>query len=721
MLREADLTLNRLDEVLKSRGVLRVSARQTELKQSPAFETDTYESTKTHTLHDGGCYRYENIHGDHSLLSEQDSDLFYAITNGVPGESRLSVGDDWLFTHKGFADTNSGGSSVSYASELNQSVIHHRITHGDWEHHGSATEYPSNDRFHANNVPAKLNLSESMRSRTLRDSKAATCFIDKGLRLSWPCPERKYRDSLKTEFVSAEVLKGFSQSLSYKNNLTVILKARNGADYLLAGHRSQIFIFEFDKSSNSVQKEHCMALETNPNRTTMDDIRALTWPYCPHAINFIMTRPDWIEGLSVVACLDDGRVLIWNFESLLRRGRSARKDCDPAPSPIPADFSLRLGSSVWGADLTTAEDAQGNKHHILAASANDRRITLFYYDQSQNSFNKVETHSVSHNIPEVNFVRYKISGSSHSALLSCTTISGELIIFKFDFVISKPPASDLVTNQLSVEFKAPRVIRRTCLGSECWTCKPVHLKYFKNVQSLGAMMGDNTLDEVDEVSRILSESKLVSLLPHFSASSDLGLARHWQFFETPVVSFAACDGNHEKDESKAKFSTLQEECRRLYLSITTFAEDEENAQEYGENDVMLAISTDKRLGLFKANTLFCVAATRAVFEFNFARAKQRELCNRILISAVIPELLSFIAVTQLGSVSIMRLCEYRGVFGMRQEHLIPNPKDVNIHEVEGRSIIGMTFRDVSLLMYMPRFILYLLYSDGLVLSYRLHN
>lgn len=724
--------VNIFELLLASRGILRIKMDHPEDGLSIPF-SDSGESSPEPRITTDLNNAVNIIHDIHLFPSGASLDFpddFYCSESfeSLYRGRKFDPADDLFFTYKSKTKTNgvSNPSSPNIlrdaeSESFKQTVRENYEAYHSWEHHDITTEkeiFPIIDHGFRGTIPEAAGNGGVY--YTCRPELTSTDSDDVSLMLQLS-PAAKFRDLVDLELRSVDKLNGLDSSLKYKNNLSTVIGTHNNTEYLLVCCQSDILVYEFDEQHNGPRTEPSLTITTRPFVTSARDRISLTWPFYPHTLNSIISPPDWVDGPVVVACSDDGRVLVWHVASLIshiKELKSKNTNCIYG-TRIACDFLLNLNSSAWGVDVKTALDIYGKKHHILAASDNTKRITLFYYHETLQKFSRIETHQVLHNIPEVSFINYTIHGNYHHAILTCGTIFGELITFKFEFRLMDDITVSPSTNE-PIRFKPPVVTRRTCLGSDCWTSKPIHSKYFKKVQSLRAMIGNHNIDEGAETSRILSESKIISPILKSSFMADLGVASRWQFFETPVVNLTD-ETNTPEDESATRFCSSQEECRRMFLMFKDVFDERKDTGMASLHEIFLAVSTDKKLGLFRADTLFCAAATKPPFKYNFLTDDETQWCNRILISELIPELLIFIAVTQLGLVTIMRLCEHRGVYGMRQEHLFPNVQKLSEFEGGYRTIIGISIRDLSPLKFYPRFLLYLVYSDGLVLTYQLQN
>ena len=85
---------------------------------------------------------------------------------------------------------------------------------------------------------------------------------------------------------------------------------------------------------------------------------------------------------------------------------------------------------------------------------------------------------------------------------------------------------------------------------------------------------------------------------------------------------------------------------------------------------------------------------------------------------VIPELLCFIAATQQGLITIMRLCSYQGVLWYEtRTYFFPNALSLSLGYHGYRTIIGLSVRKRTL--EKPIYNLYITYNDGLIIGYQI--
>lgn len=601
-------------------------------------------------------------------------------------------------------------------------------------------------------------------------------------------PAQKFRDLIELESLGVKKLMGLDNVRKYKNNISTIVSDSNGNDFLVTCANSDIVIFDFDPITELPNHYPIFRFDTKPTFTSTTDRLISTWPYFPHTINFLKTNT-WLGKPVLGACLDDGTLMIWYVETILeqimkfgltKNNKVSNMDPDDVYTnqnrfygiKIKPDFKLKMEASLWGLDFLSYEDDTRGMHNLIIASDNSQSIVLFYYHIQDERFYHIKSHQVLHNIPEVSFLSSGIQDSVHTIKATCASISGELIIFKFNFKLNsgpldrdeyeyfknepvyyvdatmaqienrrdnRPSEEDLRETELKMKrfhrvvFNSPTVITRVLLGEDCWTCKPISANSFKQVQSIRAMTGDHRINEEQEIEHIMNESEILDFQYDPLKTSHLGLSSRWQFFESPVLTLTTkSPENQDSTLESAKLTGVDDDYRRIHKGIENFACNQQqkniekkkslNGKFYWPLDTsatkMLAVSTSKKLGLFRADTLFCNSATKKVFDLSIPFSDESKFSNRISITHIIPALLCFIAVTQQGLISIMRLCQHRGLYGMRQEHIFPNALSLALGSRGYRTIAGLAIRDMSF-STLPRYFIYVTYTDGIIVGYEL--
>ncbi|KAK6462718.1 CRT10-domain-containing protein [Scheffersomyces coipomensis] len=457
---------------------------------------------------------------------------------------------------------------------------------------------------------------------------------------------------------------------------------------------------------------------------------------------------------------------------------------DPATIPsnkihFKPRFKVRLDASIWGLDFKH----YNGSYNVFIISDNSQSLTLLYYDEFDQRFYNVKSHQLLHNIPECSIISVNINHDTgtHDVKVSCGSISGELIIFQFKFKLIHGPVNihewefykdqeyhyvDKAIEQLEnrnninfnnaniinissskfnrVKFNNPTVIVRTVLNEYCWTTKVINSKYFKLVNSINELTGDFTINSNEKCFDIINESKILNLEFDPVKSSHLGLASNWQHFECKTINLSKLSHStmtlppsspHSHTLDSSILATLDDEYKRIHKGVLSQythmkgrpLQKSINKKSYlldVSQDLqsfdMLVVSTGKKLGLFRTDTLFCSCSTKTMFDLSIPSNDQSKPANRISITQIIPQLQCVVAISQLGLVSIMRLCQYRGLYAMRQEFVFPNAFILAFSNYGGhRTIAGFSIRDKSSSPQYPRFLLYIIYTDGFILTYEL--
>lgn len=565
-------------------------------------------------------------------------------------------------------------------------------------------------------------------------------------------PSDKFVNSLKLKHFGIKKL--FAEDFrKFKNNLSTII-SDGMVEYLVLGLNSELIVFGFDGLTNLPSKQ-LLRIDTRPMYTSSTDRLISTWPYFPHTINYLKTG-DFNNKQVLGVCSDDGTLFIWYTETIInlvkKFGNSKKPQSNDndqetenpvatvtlsstasssvaTPTIVKPDFRIKTEASLWGLDFKTY-----NGHNILVASDNSQSVVLLYYHPVDERFYNIKSHQILHNIPDISIVSYTQKGERHTVQVSCVSISGEIIVFEFNFAIALGPLNkeefeyfrkepyyyvDATMEQLEnrngidshelaqlklkkfrrVKFAEPLCISRVVLSEDCWTVKPMSSKWFLPVGSLKDVFGDDSIDESRELNRIRYETRLLN-----------ALSGKFQFFPSKTVNFESrlednCH-NNTSTTTNCKPTTVDDEYRRIHKELVN-----------GSSDEFLLVSTAKKLSMFRFPSLFCNCSTLKIFDLAIPFNEESKFTNRISISMVIPELLCFIAATQQGLITIMRLCSYQGVYGMRQEHIFPNALSLSLGYHGYRTIIGLSVRKRTL--EKPIYNLYVTYNDGLIIGYQI--
>ena len=574
--------------------------------------------------------------------------------------------------------------------------------------------------------------------------------------------EFSFSNRLALRYISKSRLLNLHNIRKYKNNLSCTISDET-CDYLVVAESSELVFFQFDSETQLPLKYPCLVFDTRPVTTFTTDRLVSTWPRFPHTVNTVKSFSNFCGQKGLVSCSDDGCLMFWYGSTLTKHMKkldiSLNTDIDDEEIYIRShflglkvkpDLKLKLEASVWGVDCLTYHDEFDCTHTLLVTSDNSQTVTLFYYHEADKQFTHVKSHKFLHNIPDVSFISHKIVDSSHVIRVTCASISEELITLEFEFQLVLGPIPkfqlDTVGNCYYVDpqielfenldrnnvnsvpsfhrfpralFSDVKVIARVLVGDYCWTTKPIKKKYFMPVSSIAEVFGNTALDDANEVSRITKESIILNLLYDPMKYSDLGMAGFLQHYECKTMELQQ---PRETDDSK-EIAKLDDQYRNIRRSIYMI-ENKINLENghyrlRREVDMDFVVSTTaKRIGLFQLDSLFCNCSTGNLFDLQIPYNSDTENCDRISISQVIPKLLCLVAVYQLGLVSILRFCQYRGVYGFRQEHVFPNAVSLALCDTGYRTIVGLAVRNRSIGSFL-RYVLYVIYSDGLVLTYEL--
>lgn len=578
---------------------------------------------------------------------------------------------------------------------------------------------------------------------------------------------KTFEDGISLSFVDKTKLLYLKNVYRFKNNITTIISSDSNS-YLVAADNSDLAFYEFDDLCELPKKQPALKISTHPTFTTDNDRLIATRPRYPHSINFLRVFNNFCGKQVIVACTDDGSILIWFSDEIINHIIERQKNYVDSnltnTSRCVPDFRIKMVSSCWCVDIGQAFDEYGHEHYIILASDNSQKVTCIFYHEADNQFYDTESQPALHNIPEVSIISYHIDGEFHRVKVSCASVSEELIVFRFKFAVALGP---LTQHQLSLltpchyinchfhisepgDFPThdrmervifqPSVVRaRNKIGESCWTTKPVSSKHFKSVSCLAELFGNPDVDEVKEMSRISLESEVLTRPMHGSSgwNRDLGgyvkdgtlsgCASKFQFYKCPTTLLTSdmIKNTYDKNDD--------DEIRRVkkdYFRTALKADlgGRSNLQKHSTHlkkgthpkseNSLLVVSSEKRVFLFQTGSLICNSGTDNVFDMKIPCNSETEHCDRISISEFIPELQCLIAVSQQGLLSVFRLCEYKGIYGMRQEHVFPNATKIAFSDKEFRSIAGIAIKDKSLSQF-SRFLLYIIYNDGLVLLYRL--
>ncbi|KAI5966014.1 hypothetical protein KGF57_000679 [Candida theae] len=653
---------------------------------------------------------------------------------------------------------------------------------------------PSSVRFKYHRSHDKTNFIYSPPVKTIdRGSFVVDIEPHQELLLLKQAPAEKFYNGMELNVAGTTTLKSMRGCMQYKNNLSCVF-AHDGGDYLVVACNSRLDIYDFDSMTNLPNETPRLMFDTKPTFTSTTDRVVAASPYFPHGINYVKSC-QFLGKTVVCACIDDGRLLIWYVDALveqLKRHQPSAEEVQFRNLKIPPSFKIRLSASLWGLDI---------KDNIIVASDNSQCIVLLYFHEQDGRFYHVKSHQLLHNIPSVAIIKH-----THGAVeVSCVTIAGEVVVLDFQFKLVLGPLNksdleffqhravyytdpmiesleygngddevyrhrhldhyedrDLISSARTVfkrvEFYPPSLLSRCVVDEDCWTIQPFRRSWFLPVGSLQSVFGDCEIDDEKECDRIIAESIVLKSKQGFQlqregevlqedgkddvidSGTGLGSAANYQFYQCDSIDFHGVEPPVIRMPATAKMTDINDEYRRIHRDILLHEKSNKIVDDF------LAVTTSKKMALFKYPSLYCPCATKPLFNLDLHKKTESCYSNRLSISAVIPELSCFIGVSQQGIVTIMRMCTYRGVYGMRQEHVFPNAFKVAATADGGsyRTIVGLSVREkksqvgvnngdcstvfdsscidgvrASEIKDSPSYLLYILYDDGKILGYSL--
>lgn len=486
--------------------------------------------------------------------------------------------------------------------------------------------------------------------------------------------ELNYDDALSFKEIRHLEVSRF-QSMRYKNNLV-----ESYQDYLFIASKYRILVFKDELQVKTI--------DVTPSFTTVRHRSAATWSSSPHTINYLKVSK--LAGRSVLSCaIDDGRVLIYDIHDFFIKSTHS----------VPK-YELKLSSSVWGVDTY---------RNMVAVSDNSQTVTLFLFEES--GIYHCTSNQIIHNIPTVSFVDID---ERNTVYVSCVSISGEFIIFKFETFtnvgpVAQPPdeyslSIDIVDVLLPMfskyEFRCT-ILSRTVLQEDAWATHFIDDKYFKEVTTPDYLGSANYID----VEKILLYSKELNLMSDHLLTSDLGGGAWFEEIGIETPSQRGTATENRLNRFTDKFSRI----RKLYFS-TSFDEALSPIPKSPYHDKFLFVATASKIGLYRFGNLVCNATSDRLFSYRLSQ--DLRFSNRLSITKVIPELSAVIVASQAGFFAIFRLVKHRGLHTMRIEHLIPRPQVQPDETIIGLGVYRADERS---------FWIYVTFSDGHIKVYELTN
>lgn len=486
----------------------------------------------------------------------------------------------------------------------------------------------------------------------------------------------RYDDSLNLKDINSYFLDEFD-FVRFKNNLV-----ENYKDFLFIGSYTSLMVLRNDKLVRSIN--------LRPPFTTRRDRSVATWSYNPHTLNYIKISK--LEGRDVLSCaIDDGRVIIYDIVDFFIDG-----------TQMVPKYELKLSSSVWGIDTYK---------NMAVVSDNSQTVTLFYFED--NTIYHSTSNQIIHNIPDVAFICTD-DLEDEAVFVSCVSISGEFIIFKYvkktNFGPTNKPSDIYTVVYDTIDASLPpfskhefecSIFSRTVLQEDSWATHYIDEKYFLEVTSPEYLGARNNID----VESILAKSRTLNLMANHIMSSDLGGAAWYE-----VLDIDTYDRGAEVGRTLNRFTDKFRRVKKSYFSIP----EEEFVSPVPKSpfhEKFLFVATATKVGLYRFNKLVCNATSGKLFDGPF-EDEDLSFSNRLSITRVIPELSAVIAVCQAGFISIFRLVKHRGLHSMRLEHTISKNE-----ETYYETILGLGVRK----MEEKVFWLYVVYSHGRVFIYELQD
>lgn len=515
----------------------------------------------------------------------------------------------------------------------------------------------------------------------------------------------------------------------YKNNLACTITV-DDTDYLVVAVNSALHIHEFSAINHMPHREGHQ-LETRPRFTTTMDSLVSTWQTYPHTFNYIRAFPDFNGSPVVVGCMDDANVYMYNVSTIVDSMRAKHKS-------IKADYTCKTDSSCWGVDVVSYSDKFGKKHDLMVVSDNSRSLKLLYYSRADQQFSHCRSYQLGHNIPSVAFCGAPeiTSDGFHRVKVACGLISKEVVQFEFNFIVAEGPQPQwdptpvyyvdgtMQQDALSVLgepvgepprgalshviFDHPQLIARVHLDDHVWGVMLVESRHFVKVNSITEVYGESP-DPITEA-KIVEELKLIDSEFNAWETDLLGPALIFQSYRSPRycrgrrVNFPHTDGQY-----RCLHKLMAQHILEPPLPYASYS---------------FLVTTAKALtGLFNQSHLYCNHYIPQLLNPASIRGFESHLfTDRLLLYVSIPELLCCLVATQHGLVQVVRMCQYRGVYGLRPETVVPTTHFMLALASSGcRTLAGLTVRNRTVDSLCPTFLAYLIYSDGLVVTYTLRG
>lgn len=490
-------------------------------------------------------------------------------------------------------------------------------------------------------------------------------------------PVNVKEDYVKVRPLSSSVIAGLEYMQPFKNDLSAVLQCANET-HLVTASSSLIVIHAFSPLTHLPNPIPELVFDVKPDFESVQERIAATWSSFPHTINYIAVTTNFAGSIMLGACIDSGKIHLYRAETILAKKRKGTKNVK-----VSADYTLTTDALVWGLLFARC----GNRD-LVVASDNSRRVTVFCYlgADASSTFTEAKSEPVAHNLPSVTIIECVEDQKDQWRIrIGCASIAGSMYIF------------ETTLDGLTGHVTAPILLDHVRLGEECWTVNVMQSRDFHQCTSLSSVFGDLVIDDTMHARRILHELRVLGQASNQHASSSLGGATLWQFFE--------CAG-------LAPIKGVTIDAREWARRVSDHLEDTQCAAGRA-----VLVSGMRLISLLDADTMHCYSKMPRVFDFEPAFDETIEFSDRLSLSCVIPPLLIVLVASQRGKVLVTRICTYCGIIGMRQEAILSDPVSSSSNEIP-RTIVGLATRDLSCGSSI-RFLVYVTYSDGTVAAHEL--
>ncbi|ANB14058.1 hypothetical protein AWJ20_5014 [Sugiyamaella lignohabitans] len=273
------------------------------------------------------------------------------------------------------------------------------------------------------------------------------------------------------------------------------------------------------------------------------------------------------------------------------------------------------------------------------------------------------------------------------------------------------------------------------LKQEGWSINSLYESDFKAVSNLFEVTGNLWLAEEPLFKFIIRVNKKtlsgLDIADIKSQSSDHDL------LDYPAIRFVTNEiDSRDIQKLSSSFTSWSSVSQNPYYSLPLCMNKEEMMSAYlsqhGKSfshlrnppfkNKFFLITTKKSIYLCQAEDLFCNAARSNVFNWESPYGSDEIYFDRLNIVQIIRPLSAVVVVSQIGAISVFRLTQYRGIFGLRQEYAFPDVEKVLFEGTRLRVLVGIAVSPIKTgcdQVLNPKYRLDVVYLDGLVLTYEL--